>query len=42
MIDRAVLAQELARRVSALEDDLRARADEVPEVAEVVDRKSVV
>ncbi|MFS8584627.1 MAG: BREX-2 system adenine-specific DNA-methyltransferase PglX, partial [Acidimicrobiia bacterium] len=39
MIDRAVLAQELARRVSALEDDLRARADEVPEVAEVVEEQ---
>src|SRR5690606_22028553 len=37
MIDRAVLARELARRVSALEADLRARDDEVPEVAEVVE-----
>lgn len=36
MIDRGVLARELARRVSTLEDDLRERAQLAPEVGAVV------
>jgi hypothetical protein len=39
MIDRAVLTAGLARQVTALEDDLRARADTVDEVAAIVERE---
>lgn len=36
MIDRQQLTAELAKQVTRLEDDLRQRADSVPEVAETV------
>jgi hypothetical protein len=39
MIDRTVLTADLSRLVTALEDDLRARAGEVAEVASVVERE---
>src|SRR5690606_28910650 len=38
-IDRTVLTADLSRRVTALEDDLRARAEAVAEVAAVVERE---
>lgn len=39
MIDRETLTRDLARRVSTLEDDLRVRVEQVPEVGAVVRRE---